>query len=332
MPAPHTPLLGRLAGYFTEVITTDALRLLLDDPPSRAAFLDLVGDAVGVDLSMVRSFERERGIEGGWRLDLEGLDAEGRPRLIVEAKIGHLITLDQMRTYLAHQQQALGGERGVLMLLVPATRVSEGRMVLDTLEPDLPQTIRTVVLSWEECLQTMAEALDTAGSGPVSPAADVAQLQAVCRVLSGWVVPAVAVTDPKHGQHLRTMLDRLTERLKSDLAWTGPLVNRNPAHVYRYVSVGHVDNYLSIGLAIGLEDLGGSPFWLCIPQASPQFESWRKTLRLSAYGEELREMGEAVWLPLHLAPDLAGDTLVEHLAAQALVVLTLLEQTTATDA
>lgn len=99
MPAPHTPLLGRLAGYFTEVITTDALRLLLDDPPSRVAFLDLVGDAVGVDLSMVRSFERERGIEGGWRLDLEGLDAGGRPRLIVEAKIGHLITLDQMRTY-----------------------------------------------------------------------------------------------------------------------------------------------------------------------------------------------------------------------------------------
>lgn len=96
--AEHQPLLGRLAArWFNEVIATDALRLLLDDATLRTAFLNLVGEARGVELSTVTAFERERTTADG-RLDLEGVDPQGRPR-VIEAKFGHVMSVAQMSRY-----------------------------------------------------------------------------------------------------------------------------------------------------------------------------------------------------------------------------------------
>lgn len=71
-------MLGRLAGWFNEVIVTDALRLLLDDPLSMHSFLDYVGHRAKADLGTVRTFERERGLGDG-RVDLEALMPTGVP-------------------------------------------------------------------------------------------------------------------------------------------------------------------------------------------------------------------------------------------------------------
>lgn len=233
----HTPLLGRLAGWFNELIATDALRLLLDHPGSMQAFLDYVGRAADIDLSMVRTFERERGIGEG-RVDLEGLDTDGRPRLLIEAKLSHLIPADQMSRYLAYQQVALDGEPGVLMLLVPTSRVAEAGAVMDTvLTASAGAQIRPVVLSWDQCLEAIAEQLPAAESGAVSPGADVAQLRAVCRAFSSWVLPPTAVADADRQEHLRVLRDKLHHRLRDELAWTGPLVARDPAHTYRYFAI-----------------------------------------------------------------------------------------------
>lgn len=325
MPGSHTPLLGRLAGWFNEVIATDALRLLLDHPQSMQSFLGYVGRAADTDLSMVRSFERERGIGEG-RVDLEGLDADGRPRLLIEAKLGHLITAEQMNRYLAYQQAVLAGEPGVLMLLVPSSRVTEAGAVMDTvLTPSAGAQIRPVVLSWDGCLDAIAEQLPASEASAVSAAADVAQLQAVCREFSSWVIPPTTAADDDRQERLAVLRDKLHQRLRPELASMGPLVSSDPAHTRRYFGVDDT-NYVSVGLAPGLEPTAGTPFWLWIPEATPDYGRWRAALRRSAFREQLEERHGGLWLPMHMGTDLGGPELVEHLAAQVLAVLTLLHQ------
>lgn len=325
MSGSHTPLLGRLAGWFNEVIATDALLLLLDHPQSMQAFLGFVGRAAHTDLSMVRSFERERGIGEG-RVDLEGLDADGRPRLLIEAKLGHLITTEQMTRYLAYQQAALAERPGVLMLLVPTSRVTEARVVMDAvLTPSTGAQIRPVVLSWDECLEAIAEQLPASESGVVSAAADVAQLQALCRAFSTWVIPPTTVADADRQEHLQILRDKLHQRLRPELASMGPLVSSDPAHTRRYFGVDDT-NYVSVGLAPGLEATAGTPFWLWMPEGTPLYGHWRAALRRSAFREQLEERHGGLWLPLHMGTDIGGPELVDHLAAQVLAVLTLLRQ------
>ncbi|MFK5634248.1 hypothetical protein [Ornithinimicrobium sp. LYQ103] len=327
MSRPHTPLLGRLAGWFNEVIVTDALRVLLDHQQSMHSFLDYVGRAAGTDLSMVRTFERERVIDDG-RVDLEGLDADGRPRLLIEAKLSHLITTEQMSRYLAFQRLALAGAPGVLMLLVPASRVAEAGAVMDRVVTTPAQAeIRSVVLSWDECLEAIAGQLPASESSPVSAAADVAQLQAVCREFSSWVVPPSMVPDADRQEHLRVLRDKLHHRLRDELPSAGPLVARDPAHTHRYFGVDDADNYVSIGLAPGLEAEGGTPFWLWVPEGTPEYGHWRAALRRSILREQLEERGGGLWLPLHMGTDIGGPELVEHLAAQSVAILALLHPT-----
>jgi hypothetical protein len=188
----HQPLMGRLASrWFPEYVFSDAFRLLLDDQTARSAFLDLAGNTAAVDLVAVTAFERERPIADG-QLDLQGVDPQGRPRLIIEAKFGHMMGDRQMRRYLSHQREALSGTghtddvEGVLLLLVPQTRLQEAAAIMTHLgsrQSELsPNSVKVVPisLSWERCLDTIMDAVSAQNAGPVSVAADTAQLRALC--------------------------------------------------------------------------------------------------------------------------------------------------------
>lgn len=122
-----------------------------------------------------------------------------------------------MTKYLAYQQAALAQRPGVLMLLVPASRLTEARAVMDAvLTPSTGAQIRPVVLSWDECLEAIAAQLPASESGAVSAAADVAQLQAVCRAFSSWVVSPTTVADTDRQEHLQALRDKLPHRLRSE--------------------------------------------------------------------------------------------------------------------
>ncbi|MDQ3223660.1 MAG: hypothetical protein M3Q75_09360 [Gemmatimonadota bacterium] len=253
----HQPLLGRLAAtWFNEVIATDALRLLLDDTTLRTALLKMIMQATGVDLSGVTAFERERRTQDG-RLDLEGVDRQGRPRLIVEVKFGHLIGFEQVNRYRTHQGAELGDDLdGVLLLLVPPSRLREAQGVMDFAraneEPGLGRSgrIRLLALSWDSVLDELSAVVGD-GSGPVSIAADIGQLRAVCDTLSVWSTPLAAVSEIEREGFLRVVVDQLKERVPA--VSLRSLQVRDPDYlVFRYYEVPELSGTVfSIGVVPG---------------------------------------------------------------------------------
>jgi hypothetical protein len=254
MTSDHKPLLGRLANrWFNEVIATDALRLLLDDPVTRSAFLALVSQAAAVDLSEIRAFERERTTVDG-RIDLQGVDVQGRPRLVIEAKFGHTMSPEQMAKYLSHQDNELAGAApGVLLLLVPAGRIGLAREVMAFVRSttagqvrDAP-SIEPIALSWEDCLSALEAAVGERSANPASPAADIAQLRAVCETLGGWSAPLMELPDAEHAQYLRVVLEQLKDRVRARNF--GPLQGRDPDYTeFRYFGVPQARSSYSVGL------------------------------------------------------------------------------------
>ena len=140
------------------------------------------------------------------------------------------------------------------------------------------------------------------------------------------MAPPSTVADLGRQDHLRVLLDKLHDRLTAELPSSGPLVARDPAHIRRYFTVDESDNYVSIGLVPALEAEGGSPFWLWVPKGTAEYEDWRAILRRSGFRGQLHERDGGLWLPLLMGTDMGGPELVEHLAGQALAVLTLLQK------
>jgi hypothetical protein len=320
MPDSHRPLLGRLARWFNEVIATDALRSVLDDPVVRSAFLDFVGNAASTDLSEVRAFERERPTADG-RMDLEGVDAQGRPRLVIEAKFGHLMSVDQMSKYLAHQNRQLAGAvPGVLMLLVPDGRLAQARAIMNAIGSAGPDhgtdmsRIEPIALSWEDCLSAIESATSAQPVSPVSPAADLAQLRALCEELSGWTRPVVEIPDDERTEFLKVVLEQLKDRVPSRN--TGPRVARDPDYLtLRYFGVPGAASYYSIGLTHRFAE-SSTPVWLRFHKATNDFQEVKKRLRRSEFAEQIRQSRGHIWLPLNIEPDLGGPELVGYLVAQ----------------
>ena len=130
-------LLGRIAefGWFMqqgEPAATQALAMLLEDEPLREAFVRDLEDRTGTDLNAVSYFVPEAVHEDGARPDLEGLDDEGQPLIVVEAKFWAALEQGQVRSYLADQASRLGASvQGVFVLLVPTSRVEEAQSVLN---------------------------------------------------------------------------------------------------------------------------------------------------------------------------------------------------------
>jgi hypothetical protein len=130
-------LLGRIAefGWFMqqgEPAATQALAMLLEDEPLREAFLRALEDRTGANLNAVSYFVPEAVHEDGARPDLEGLDDEGQPLIVVEAKFWAALEQGQVRSYLADQVSRLGaGVQGVFVLVVPTSRADVAQGVLN---------------------------------------------------------------------------------------------------------------------------------------------------------------------------------------------------------
>jgi hypothetical protein len=323
----HQPLLGRLAAkWFNEVIATDALRLLLDDRTLRTTFLKLITEATGVDLSDVTAFERERRTQDG-RLDLEGVDPQGRPRLIIEAKFGHSIGIEQVSRYRIHQGAELGADLdGVLLLLVPTSRLREAQGVMDYARASEESAlggsgrIRLVALSWDSVLDELS-AVAGDGSGPVSIAADVGQLRAVCDTLSVWSTPLASFPEVEREGFLRVVVDQLKEHVPATSLRS--LQVRDPDYLlFRYYEVRELPGTVfSIGVVPGLAPLDEAVFWLRFHRKTGGFSEVKRRLRRSAVAEQIREHRGHIWFPLNVDPDLSAPALIDAIVAQVVVIL-----------
>lgn len=320
MTTQHTPLLGRLATrWFNEVIATDALRLLLDDPAARSAFLAFIGRGTSVDLGEIRTFVCERAIPGG-RLDLEGVDREGRPRLIVEAKIGHTMSTGQISDYVAHQRASLDGvAAGVCALLVPAGRLAGAQEVVAFLRPGVREVpgprIEVTAMSWEDGLDAIQSAIADQPAGAISLAADVAQLRAAIAALGRWIAPALELPATDQPQYWTVLLEHLSGRVPAD--WAGPLVSRDSDYtLFRYFRVPGMDAHYSVGLTGSFATDGAMSLWLRFHKATPGFDQVGERLRTSPFAARVNGLGGHAWLALTVDPGLGGPEQVEHVAAQ----------------
>ena len=139
----------------------------------------------------------ERLQDDGARADLVGLDANSRPRVVIEAKFNAYLTPKQVRNYLDDQERLIGDASidRALVLLMPPSRVAEAENVLRQVRSERiseglsPHTAGTGVLSWDAWIDHWELAVDDLPKTPDSIAADLVQLRAVCLALGGVVVP-----------------------------------------------------------------------------------------------------------------------------------------------
>lgn len=193
MPLSRMPLLAQLARYdwFTRVgesATRQFLNGLLEEPSLNQAITALVARRSGRDSYNVVQWRPEQVQADGGRTDLEGLDPEGRPRIIVEVKFGARLSSGQMFSYLRSQTIRLGEEGSVLVALVPEYRRGECERELAVARGEVGAARdRTVTLSWDEWLDAW-DAADVADD----VRCDLAQLRGLCAALSGLAIPPFA--------------------------------------------------------------------------------------------------------------------------------------------
>jgi hypothetical protein len=90
----------------------------------------------------------------------------------------------------------------------------------------------TRMISWDHVLDALASAASS-NTGPVSTAADVAQLRAACRALSAWATPLSEVPDMEREDFLRVVPERLKDRIPAN-AFLRREVRDPDYRVFRY--------------------------------------------------------------------------------------------------
>lgn len=333
-------LLGRIAelGWFThmgEPAATQAIWMLLDEPVLKDATLAHLTDQTSVDLSGIGWFVPESIYPDRARPDLEGMEAHRGgvvPRLVVEMKFGAPLNTEQVLAYLRNQSARLAGEMGAFVLLVPSERRAEADRVLATSYEmwagDVVRSpIRSAVITWREWLDVWQEAAASEIQGPRSIAADVSQLRAMCKTLSGtYVAPfdhSVESSWRDREEDLRDLVRGVSAAITPKRQGERLLPARSMGSFWgRWVyPVDDTRIYLAVGLVPRFADQGQAPLWLHFPKQAESFEQIRARLLNSPIGSEVRHDGGSLWLPLTIPESIAGLDLIEALTTQVREVI-----------
>jgi len=340
--AGRRALLGRLAalGWFArrgEVATTQAMAMLLDIPELHAATLSLVTERTGVDLSTITRFQAEAVHEDAGRPDLEGLDEEGCPLLMVEAKFGAVMTPGQVRAYVQDQDRRVVDRRGVVAVLVPPHRVVEAQLLIAQVRDEWASAglshgdTAMVVLDWGTLLDRWEAAVAHLPSGPDSVAADLVQLRELCLTLGGlYMRPfGLAAAGPDwrgRADDLAIIVDQVTRRLLPPDDRTWPVQQEDGYAPFRYLPGGYPmpGSACAVGLSSRFADEGGSTLWLRYHRQTPHFRAISDRLLATDLRPTVRTDQGHLWLPLTVRADLSGELLVDDLVGQVRAVHALL--------
>lgn len=324
----RTTLLGRLAreGWFTQMgepAATKCVALMAqDDERLHAATLRWLGELTGVDLSAVRLFVPERVHDDGARPDMEGLDSAGRPLVVVEAKFGAELTEGQLAAYLLDQQARLAGDAGVLVALMPDSRLDHAADLLTSAVKAMQSTtIATVAVSWDAWLDNWDAVLVNESPDDFGLRSDLHQLRGMVRTLGGLLgqpyAPNAEAPWREWETDLATLVSEFTREVNEDDGYTAaglPIQSRDPAFSpARYVVAAHRDSknvFLLVGLSSQRADLGETPIWarLAHNDAAPVLSRLRPLFpdgEEDAYGQ--------FWIPLTL-PNTVGRERVHFMA------------------
>jgi len=340
-------ILGHLAqfasfGAQSEVLCTQGLAHLLGRPDARACFVREIRSSAAVEVPddlvwRAEALQQDRG-----RPDLEGSTIGGEPVVKVEAKLGAAFSAGQLRSYV-DDLSARGSGVGVLLVLVPSARIAEAAREISLtfeVQGDAPwhpahyPSIVITVITWEHIL----DALGNAGlHGP--SACDVAQLNAMYRVLSGQhIEPLASIQDllawRERAGVFTQLVDRVTRSLLLDGEKLYPLGTERVAgepegleprgYYRRYLCrpLGDQRPCFSIGVRDPFQNFS-TPIWMRFHRLTPQFRLVRDRLSRSPLSGKVVHSSGHAWVPIDFPLNTGGDRLVAAVIANVEEVATI---------
>jgi hypothetical protein len=335
-------LLGHLAQFSAlqsqgEMLCTQGLAFVLQDPGASAAFAEALGRWSGIEVPVNLSWRAEaHQIEDAGRPDLEALAPDGSPVIKVEAKLGAGLSPSQLRSYALDLTRRSGG--GILLLLVPAHRMGEAASTVtaafDTTGnslwiPESLPAVTVIAVSWEELFRE----LEAADSRPDM----VLGLREMYGAITGYVLKPLADSEAlrrwmEREKDFIELVDRSTRRLQQDHGcWMGPFGqetigddNRETLHRYyrRYLCrpMRGEQPYFSIGVRPPFEGCE-TPIWLRFNRDTPLFPLILDRLESSNLAERLVISGGHVWFPLDVPLGENAEQMVEALVQQSFAIV-----------
>jgi hypothetical protein len=324
----RNPLLARLAreSWFTQMgepAATKCLALMLQaEPRLQQATLRWLSDLTGVDLGSVHHFEAEVVHDDGGRADLEGMDSQGRPVLMVEAKFGAVLTEGQLVSYLLDQQMRLDGGPGVLVVLVPEARMDHAESVLKSAKTLVDsESVPAAVVSWDAWMDSWDNVIDEDSTEDFLLRSDVSQLRGLVRTLGGLLgqpyAPNPDVPWIQWEQDLVALVSEFTREVNEGQGHSArdlPIQSRNTEFApARYVLAARrpsKDVFLVVGLSRDRAGLGKTPIWAMLSQqyAAPVLGALH-----AHFPEGEEDQHGHFWIPLKL-PATVGRERVRFMA------------------
>ncbi|WP_245421419.1 hypothetical protein [Rhizobium sp. L9] len=306
-----------------ELLCTQGLAYLLQNPDARKSFGDHISKAVGRTIDADLTWRAEARQKDGARPDLEGRTADGKRVVKIEAKLGAAFGEGQLRSYLGDLQDS--SDRGMLLVLVPQYRVAAMKLSVPSASaltqdgpwqrgatPELP----VAVIDWEGVLA----ALSDVRSEPFL--SDLAQFEAMYRVLNGYdIEPLRSVSELLAWRERKEVFVNLVDRVTRRLARQGPVLpmgKDSDDYQRRYVCLplGTEQPCFSVGVRdpfVGYT----TPIWLRFHRRTPKFSVIRERLVACGLSQRLTECDGHVWIHLDVPLNADGESLVGSLVEQA---------------
>jgi hypothetical protein len=255
------------------------------------------------------------------RTDMECVEPDSAPVVVVEAKLGAVLTVTQLRRYAADQRRRLldaGRSQGLLVALVPEARRSEAAERLGEVdhladaslsEPHL--SLRTAVWTFDDVFtQIRQSAIDDA---------DIEQLAALVAATAALDVRPFTASELIEPAPRLEDLVKVADRLSAVLTPVGtklmPGATNDPDFAWRrYVNAAPAESWVAIG--VRRHQVGSGPLWLRVHRDTPHYTAASHRLRAHEATAELDKSGHT-WAPLLVPTGVGGAEIVEQLANRA---------------
>ena len=335
-------LLGHLSQFSTlqsqgEVLCTQGLGFLLQNPETSEAFAQAIGQRAGRSLPAIDKWKAEAyQIEDSGRPDLEACAPDGSPVIKVEAKLGAELGGAQLHSYATDLERRSGG--GILVVLVPVHRMREAAATIaeafgTTGEapwcPECHPGITVITISWEDLFKDLASS--DSSQDPVTG------LQELYEAITCYTLKPLAGQEDllrwkERKKDFIELVDRVARLLQQDHGcWMGPFgpdfrpssgvpPERSYHRKYLCLPVEGDQPFFSIGVRNPFEGWT-TPIWLRFNRTTPLFSVIRYRLVTSDISERVISSRGHAWLPLEVPLESDEETMVSSLIQQALAVI-----------
>jgi len=312
-----------------ENVATEALGYILQRSPAARKVMAEVAQGLGVGGGDNLQYLTQAPITPEARPDLAGLAADGKIRILLEAKFWAGLTPAQPVTYLATLQK----EGGLLLFVVPETRLAhiwaellrvarraEGEGILPQVSQSVnpPALVGTVVMgliSWRDLLGRMIEAARRGRDD--STVDDLRQLNGLCeRMDSEAFLPLrQEELNPAVGRRIYQfceLVDTLATEFKDAPVQGQSLLRSAGGQGWygRYLRIKKYGCFLHYS-SYRWSRWGSSPLWLWVKNAS-----WKPAPELAdTLGHvcgEIRVDGDVVYLPVPLETDVEHAEVIQR--------------------